>query len=805
MRRTLAQIAAGTPAHHYRDGGPVRGPGTGTSDDVLDRVRPGTFIMPADSTQAVGHNALAKAGERVPVRLSNGEHKLAPEQVFAIGLQTLEQLKDATHKPVAERPSKGRLDARERLMRLADGGMVSDVTRVGNSYSGGNVGGDITINGRAPSGTFSSAPSTIAPPAPNPATVMAPAAPQPASLSAAATSGSPGGTGQTSVGTDWAARNAQQDADTAASSITNRGSAAAPVGQAASTKGGAANPPSMSFDQLVQAGMLGKPRKTTIDLGIGSSSSGLGLQNLGSMRSGYADGGAVLDNEQRQRLISQIPAGGQQSPAADGSQERWSNTETGRNLSNIAAALPGSWGGAIPAVAKTGGAISGGINAATRLMNAGAGAAAISALPGSAAAQTPSAPSAGAGRGFTNPASVNPAAPPPVATSSFEPAMPSTSPAPTTNTVTRVGNSYSGSNVAGDITVNGRTPGGGFMNTGDTSAAPSPVGMTPEAAARAGLLTSATPVGYNPAYDTRLTGQGAQERLMAAGTGLPPRGQVSQQNMTAADNLAARQGEAARARLMALATGPGSGPVQPGSFTGGSSGVIGSSSTYGNMLGRSPEQRLRDAAVSASSLTNRSSWGGRGAENNADMLAFRAALQQDSDIRQNQAGQDLEGLRQSGSLAREGLQQTGATERTNISARRDDAANQIAKGRLTLEQIAAGYTNRSADRIDRAQVELENARTPETQRSARELLMALAGRAPQNEWGVQVTPTTKNADGSSTQGSVWRYNKQTGETARVDAGQPADIGKDPRAVAIRDNAKLSPQQKRAELQRLGYL
>ena len=223
------------------------------------------------------------------------------------------------------------------------------------------------------------------------------------------------------------------------------------------------------------------------------------------------------------------------------------------------------------------------------------------------------------------------------------------------------------------------------------------------------------------------------------------------------------------------------------------------------MLGRSPEQRLRDAAVSASSLTNRSSWGGRGAENNADMLAFRAALQQDSDIRQNQAGQDLEGLRQSGSLAREGLQQTGATERTNISARRDDAANQIARGRLSLEQIAAGYTNRSADRIDRAQVELENARTPETQRSARERLMALAGRAPQNEWGVQVTPTTKNADGSTTQGSVYRFNKATGETARVDAGQPADIGKDPRAVAIRDNAKLSPQQKRAELQRLGYL
>lgn len=289
-------------------------------------------------------------------------------------------------------------------------------------------------------------------------------------------------------------------------------------------------------------------------------------------------------------------------------------------------------------------------------------------------------------------------------------------------------------------------------------------------------------------------GNGARERLLAAG-GVQP----SEQSFSAADNPAAGQG--ARARLLAAGTGP----VAPGSFTGGFTGVVGSTSTQGNMLGRTPEQRLRDAAVSASSITNTQRWGGRDARNNPAMMEFRAALQQDSNIRQNQAGEDLETIRQTGSLQREGMQQAGETQRTNIRARSDDATNQVARGRLRLEQIAAGYTNRAADRLDRAQTELENAKTPETQRSARERLLALAGKAPQNEWGLQVTPTTKNMDGSSTQGSVYRYNKTTGETARVDEAPPPDITKDQRALAIRSNPKLSPQQKWAELRRLGYV
>lgn len=130
--------------------GMVRGPGTGTSDSVTDAVLPGTYIMPADSTAQIGPARLAglgfrpgkrkaegeqeeaqqrgpglgfrpgmleameaargegpklgfhpkgQAGGEVPVNLSNGEYKLPPEQVHAVGAQVLDAMKDATHAP----------------------------------------------------------------------------------------------------------------------------------------------------------------------------------------------------------------------------------------------------------------------------------------------------------------------------------------------------------------------------------------------------------------------------------------------------------------------------------------------------------------------------------------------------------------------------------------------------------------------------------------------------------------------------------------------------------------------------------
>lgn len=122
-----------------------------------------------------------------------------------------------------------------------------------------------------------------------------------------------------------------------------------------------------------------------------------------------------MTDGQRADALAQIPTGGPKAPAADGSQESWSNTEAGRNIGNAVAALPGL--GGVGRVASTGGAISRGLNAASTALNsAGRAANAVPAIgaglyggasPAAAAAVAASPPatfSAGAGRGSSNPA-----------------------------------------------------------------------------------------------------------------------------------------------------------------------------------------------------------------------------------------------------------------------------------------------------------------------------------------------------------------------------------------------------------------
>lgn len=106
-------------ADAYADGGLVRGPGTGISDDIEDEVEEGTFIMPADSTAAVGPEVMDRAGKAVPVRLSNGESKLPPEALQAIGAEVMEAIKEVTHTPAAKQARGG-----DDRMSFADGGVV---------------------------------------------------------------------------------------------------------------------------------------------------------------------------------------------------------------------------------------------------------------------------------------------------------------------------------------------------------------------------------------------------------------------------------------------------------------------------------------------------------------------------------------------------------------------------------------------------------------------------------------------------------------------------------------------------------
>lgn len=105
---------------NYANGGIVKGPGTGTSDDVPAIVPKDGYVMPADSTQALGF----KPGMR-PANVSNGEAVLTPEQVQAAGgFQALEAMKAATHTPVPEQGV-----AEEPKFFFANGGATDEERR----------------------------------------------------------------------------------------------------------------------------------------------------------------------------------------------------------------------------------------------------------------------------------------------------------------------------------------------------------------------------------------------------------------------------------------------------------------------------------------------------------------------------------------------------------------------------------------------------------------------------------------------------------------------------------------------------
>ncbi|WP_404299793.1 hypothetical protein [Alicycliphilus denitrificans] len=506
--------------------------------------------------------------------------------------------------------------------------------------------------------------------------------------------------------------------------------------------------------------------------------------------------------------VSQIPTEGPKAPAADGSQNSWANTEAGRNLTNAAAALPGV-AGAVPAVAKTGGAISSGLNVVSRLMNVGAATAGASAVPMLASAApapagqrplpegvTPS--TAGAGRGSINPLAVDPsrplqspAAPPTTDTlSGYGPIGDRTTltneQAATMNpagriTVTRGANGtmeFSGGNVSGQVSYNDPSgkalPGGGLNGRGFSAFDVAPAG---------------TNVATGPNGSYAFAERGIQQQA----SGGPAPGSV-------ADSSAGLRGVADR--------------LPQGTSAGGGSGSSGYTADGIDVRGLNPSQAAQYAsevrgaqAINRAQAEQRKSWesrvaqwddpfsgvgkarrnmevslgsmtpyhlrgkGGPGEALQAGRLAAYNTLQKEHFGMVAGDRDDATRRYQSdNTLQAENLQQAGANTRAAFSAMSDAERNQIARGRLAMEQTAAGFQNRTAQRIENAQVAFENASTPEQQRSARERLLALSGKSEGELWahspgGQVVDPKTQQL---ITQPGVI-YNRRTGET-RADAG-----------------------------------
>lgn len=107
------------------ESGVIQGAGTGTSDDIKKNVPTGSYIMPADSTKQIGTNNLKNMGSPTPVNLSNGEFQLSPDQVHAVGVQALDEMKGQTHTQV-DQPTVGFGIGQDKPeLFFANGGLIS--------------------------------------------------------------------------------------------------------------------------------------------------------------------------------------------------------------------------------------------------------------------------------------------------------------------------------------------------------------------------------------------------------------------------------------------------------------------------------------------------------------------------------------------------------------------------------------------------------------------------------------------------------------------------------------------------------
>lgn len=153
-------------------GGMIKGKGTGTSDDIKKPVPPGSYIMPADSTEQIGESDLKNMADPRAVNVSNGEFELTPDQVHAVGVNALDSMKDQTHTPV-DQPQVQNDEGGEPELFFANGGLVpsspypnADEVRKANALR--QAGGNTSQNMKTIGGVTGNVPGQKAPALPSP-------------------------------------------------------------------------------------------------------------------------------------------------------------------------------------------------------------------------------------------------------------------------------------------------------------------------------------------------------------------------------------------------------------------------------------------------------------------------------------------------------------------------------------------------------------------------------------------------------------------------------------------------------------
>jgi len=184
---------------------------------------------------------------------------------------------------------------------------------------------------------------------------------------------------------------------------------------------------------------------------------------------------------------------------------------------------------------------------------------------------------------------------------------------------------------------------------------------------------------------------------------------------------------------------------------------------------------LRSLRVSANSLSNDPKWGGQGAKS-PDVIAYQQALETDNALKQGKNPMAQEMLQQQGGIARQQIQDAGETARTGT---REQGANAraamtegIQRGELGLKQEAQGFTARAAQRLEAAQAEYLNAKTPEDQAKAAKRIREIQGKEKPESWkGVALQGGT-DANGNKTESVLAAVNESTGEMRRFGGQAP---------------------------------
>ena len=179
---------------------------------------------------------------------------------------------------------------------------------------------------------------------------------------------------------------------------------------------------------------------------------------------------------------------------------------------------------------------------------------------------------------------------------------------------------------------------------------------------------------------------------------------------------------------------------------------------------------LRNAKVSADSITNTRRWGGKGAENNPDVMEYQALLRADTAARGFQPGMDQEAMRQNGALQREGLQQDGATERAVRGFQVDQQRVGIEGRRADSEIAVRGFQTRAARQQEELRGVLTDPKaTPQQKTQAQQALQALTGKG--DSWKAVALQGGTDAQGNKTESMLGAVNERTGEMKRMGAEQ----------------------------------